>query len=161
MSDQEHQPEGSPAEASPGGTSFRLIPSGALVAAICFFLPWVKMDCMGEVKRASGADLGDSLWIVLAAAVAILLLSILFRARHQAPALKTSAIIGALVGLGTMAYAWIRITQGRETEFGRISASDLGLTIEFGAIGSAIGLLLSLAGALGLKAPHQARADPE
>ena len=120
----------------------RLIPSGAAMAALCFFLPWVEADCMGQVRQASGADLGGGLWIVFVAAVAIILCSLLLRGRQRLKTVKLVSVIGSLIGLGVMMIALIRISQGAETTFGR-----LGLSIRLGAIGSTLGLLLSLIGA--------------
>lgn len=142
---------------------FELVPAGGVIAAICFFLPWVKINCMGEVKRASAADLGGNLWIVFAASLLIILVSVLWRHRNHFTKLKSVTIPASLIGLAVMIYALVKIYQGQETELGRISAADLNLSIEFGAVGSMIGLLLALVASVMLKAAEPASnvSEPE
>jgi hypothetical protein len=126
---------------------FHLIPAGGMIAAICFFLPWVKFEWV------SGADLGGNLWIVLIASLAIVLLSILLRHDKNLNNMRLLVILSAIVGLGFILYALLKFYKGRETEFGRISAGDLKRSLQFGAYGSIMGLLLSLISAALLKTP--------
>ena len=123
-----------------------LTPSGAIISIICFFLPWVRFSCMGEVKNASGADLGDSFWIVFVAALAILLIYFIFYSKKELPKAKPFIIISSLIALGVMLFQYIKFSAGENTEFGRISPQDIGLSIQFGAIGTIIGFILSSIG---------------
>ncbi|MBI5710284.1 MAG: zinc ribbon domain-containing protein [Candidatus Eisenbacteria bacterium] len=113
-------------------------PAGAVIAAICFFLPWVKLSCAPEPM--SGAQLGGILWLVLIAAIAIVIVVPLYKSRGQAGNAKPIVVISALVGLGVMAYKAFQI-------FGGKAAEQLGAQVQFGAIGSALGLLVALGGA--------------
>jgi hypothetical protein len=49
-----------------------LTPAGAIIALICFFLPWVKVSYAGKVKNVSGAEVGGIFWLVLVSALAII-----------------------------------------------------------------------------------------
>jgi len=60
-----------------------ITPTGAIIAIIFFFIPWVKMSCMGETRYASGADLSGVFWIIFGAAVLILLAFIYFKNQEQ------------------------------------------------------------------------------
>ena len=54
-------------------------PAGALLVLICFFLPWVKVTCVGSEFSYSAADgeLGGILWLGFVAAIGIISLSVL------------------------------------------------------------------------------------
>ncbi len=118
--------------------SAMISPAGAAIAAICFFLPWVKLSCAPEPM--SGAQLGGILWLALIAALAILVVVPLYKSRGRAGDARPIVLISALVGLGVMAYKAIQI-------FGGQAAQQLGAQVQFGAIGSALGLLVALGGA--------------
>ena len=70
--------------------------SMALIALICFFLPWVQLSCGTSERRLSGVDLArdghSGLWLI-----PLLMLVILFV--HLARAWKNRQEITALIGL--------------------------------------------------------------
>lgn len=82
----------------------RLIMSLALFVLICFFLPWLRMSCLGARDSQTGLELtrgGDPvLWLVPLAMVAILGLGLVRFVRRTMPGLfSVVAIIGG--GLST------------------------------------------------------------
>jgi hypothetical protein len=78
----------------------RITTSAAIVALICFFLPWVQVSCAGFKDSASGFDLardGDAgLWLVplLMSLVAVLGLMLVWK-RYP----STVTLIGVVSGL--------------------------------------------------------------
>ncbi|HRS51452.1 MAG TPA: hypothetical protein P5067_03370 [Candidatus Marinimicrobia bacterium] len=123
-----------------------LSPAGAIIALICFFLPWVRFSCMGETKNASGADLGGLFWVVFAAAIFIVVIFFVFQKRKELAKSKSFILIASLAALVIILIQYVRFSSGKQTEFGRIRPQDIGLTIQFGSIGTVIGFILSLIG---------------
>ncbi len=123
-----------------------LSPAGAIIALICFFLPWVRFSCMGKTKYASGADLGGMFWVVFAAAIFIVLIFFVFQTRKELAKSKPFILIASLAALVIILIQYIRFSSGELTEFGRIRPQDIGLTIQFGGIGTVIGFILSFIG---------------
>ena len=80
--------------------SRRVINSIALIALICFFLPWVQLSCGASENRLSGVDLArdghGGLWLLPILMVAVLLLSI---ARKWKDRRELSAVVSLLAGL--------------------------------------------------------------
>jgi hypothetical protein len=147
--------------------------SAALFGALCFFLPWVEISCMGLRKSASGLQLAadvnlPEVWLVLLAmlaAVAIVVVQILSR--------KVRDPLGKLLGLATIGAGilplviclleWARysndISKMKSSDsvgFGRMmgSAIENSVSYEFGgiltivcALGVIIGGFLHLADA--------------
>jgi hypothetical protein len=80
--------------------SRRVINSIALIALVCFFLPWVQLSCGASENRLSGVDLArdghGGLWLLPILMVAVLLLSI---ARKWKDRRELSALVSLLAGL--------------------------------------------------------------
>jgi uncharacterized membrane protein len=136
--------------ASSGGGSL-LTPTGAGIAAVCFFLPWVQFSCGGYSRRVSGADIagGDSsLWIVFGAAVVIIGAYLVFKAQRRVAASRPITILSSLAGAALLIFKGIEFSQPQQTMFGRISPQDLGLSIQPGALGTLAGFGLAFLGAL-------------
>ena len=121
-------------------------PSGAILALICFFLPWVRLSCVGVERNYSGADEGGILWLVFAAALVILAAFYYFRSMDRLYQAKPFVIIGAAIALLVILIKYISFTQGIDTGYGKINYSDLGLTLQFGGMATIIGYILALAG---------------
>ena len=114
--------------------------SMALIALICFFLPWVQLSCGTSERRLSGIDLArdghSGLWLI-----PLLMLVILFV--HLARAWKNrheiTALIGLVAGLAS-AYLMNRERMRAEDTSGLIA---VGLTGWFWlGLGSTIGLVI-------------------
>ena len=128
-----------------------LSPAGALIALICFFLPWVKISCSGIEQTASGSQIGGELWIVFAAAVVILGAFYLFRNLKQLDKARPVVILSSLSGLAVLLFKFLKFATPQETEFGTITLKDIGSSIQFGAVGTVIGLIMALIGSSFLK----------
>lgn len=80
--------------------SKRVTTSMALIALICFFLPWVHLSCGASENRLSGVDLArdghSALWLIPILMLVVLFLGIV-RARKVKP--EFSALIAFIAGL--------------------------------------------------------------
>jgi hypothetical protein len=78
----------------------RVTLSAALLALICFFLPWVQVSCLGVKDSASGPDLaraGDQvLWLVPFLMLVVLLMGLARFLWEQWPAIF--ALVGTVNG---------------------------------------------------------------
>lgn len=72
----------------------------ALIALICFFLPWVQLSCGASESRLSGVDLArdghGALWLIPLLMLAVLFLSI---ARAWKDRRQLLAIVSLVAGL--------------------------------------------------------------
>lgn len=123
-----------------------LSPSSAGIILICFFLPWVKFSCAGTTKYASGADLGGPLWIVFVSAIAILAAFFYFKKEKQLKKSKPIIILASISSLFIILYKYIRLLTGMKTEFGNITAKDIGFSVHIGGVLTIIALIISLVG---------------
>lgn len=128
-----------------------LSPAGAVIALICFFLPWVKFSCSGNEQTVSGSQIGGELWIVFTAAVVILGAFYLFRSQKQLDKARPVVILSSLAGLAVLLFKFLKFVTPQETEFGTITLKDIGSSIQFGAVGTVIGLIMALIGSSFLK----------
>ena len=112
----------------------------ALIALICFFLPWVQLSCGTSEKRLSGVDLArdghSGLWLI---PFLMLVLLFLHLARAWKDRHEISALIGLVAGL-VSAYLMNRERVRAEDTSGLIA---VGLTGWFWlGLGSTIGLVI-------------------
>jgi len=72
----------------------------ALIALICFFLPWIQLSCGASENRLSGADLArdghNGLWFIPLLMLAVLFLGM---ARIWKDRPELSALVSLLAGL--------------------------------------------------------------
>jgi hypothetical protein len=78
----------------------RVTISMALIALICFFLPWVQLSCGASESRLSGVDLArdghGGLWMIPILMLAVLCLGIV---RAWKDKRRLSALVGLVAGL--------------------------------------------------------------
>jgi hypothetical protein len=120
--------------------SRRVTTSMALIALICFFLPWVQLSCGTSENRLSGVDLardGNSeLWLIPLLMLALLFLGM---ARGWKERRELSALVGLVAGL-VSAYLMNRERVRAEDTSGLIA---VGLTGWFWlGLGSTIALVI-------------------
>jgi hypothetical protein len=128
-----------------------LTPAGAIIALICFFLPWVKVSCAGRVKNVSGAEVGGIFWLVFVAALAIIVAFFYFRSKRQLEKSMPVAILGSLFALAVMFIRYISLSCGQKSVFAKAGSKVINCTIQVGGIGAIIGFILAIIGALFLK----------
>lgn len=118
-------------EPQESGSSF-ITPGGAGIAAICFFMPWVKA-CGQSV---SGAQMGGVFWVVFFAAVAIVGAFFFFKSQNEVEKTKPVAIIGSIISflILIVKYSEARKQLGPMMDF------------EIGAIGTMVGFAAAIIG---------------
>lgn len=136
-----------------------LIPAGAVIAIICFFLPWVKFSLAGAEITMSGNFLGDELWIVFTMAIVNFGVYFYFISSKQAQRSKTVILISSNFAIAIMIIRYLLFLQGWKTDFGTIRPEDFGLTTQFGAIGAIIGFFISELGTSFLGVPVKLKDD--
>ena len=120
--------------------SRRVTASMALIALICFFLPWIQISCGSSENRLSGVDLArdghPGLWLI-----PLLMLVVLFlgTARLWKERRELSALIALIAGL-VSAYLLNRERMRAENSSGLIAVALTGWF--WLGLGSTIGLVL-------------------
>jgi hypothetical protein len=113
-----------------------ITPGGAGLAAICFFLPWLRA-CGQEFSGAQVASQGGSdLWLILIAALVVVVVFFMFDGQNKLSKVKPIAIIAAVLALGDML---LRFQKLKEIGAG---VDDL----RIGAWGTIIGFVASVIG---------------
>jgi hypothetical protein len=120
--------------------SRRVTTSMALIALICFFLPWVQLSCGTSENRLSGIDLArdgrNGLWLIPLLMLAVLFFGI---ARAWRDKREISALVSLVAGL-VSAYLMNRERMRAEDTSGLIA---VGLTGWFWlGFGSTIALVI-------------------
>ena len=127
-----------------------LTPTGAAFAVICFFLPWVEVSCDRRTRISiSGADMARNdgiFWLVLGAALVILASFFYFRSQKQLIQARPIVIFSSLVGLGVLLFKFFDFSKGTQILGRTIRPEDLGLSIQFGGVGTLLGFVLALIG---------------
>jgi dolichol kinase len=118
----------------------RVTISLALIALICFFLPWVQLSCGASENRLSGVDLArdghNGLWLIPFFMLAVLFLGL---ARAYKDRRELTAIVSLIAGL-VSAYLMNRERMKAEDTSGLIK---VGLTGWFWlGLGSTIALVI-------------------
>jgi hypothetical protein len=125
-------------------------PTGAVLALICFFLPWGRFSCTGVNRTLTGAQIGGPLWIVFAAAVAMLLAIAAHALLRWPRQVRWVVVLCSLLALGVILLKQISFARGQETGFGRVRATAVGVHVRPGGAGTVLGLVVALAGSVGL-----------
>lgn len=126
-----------------------LSPAGALLAAICFFLPWVRA-CGRDLSGAQMASESPIWWLVLLAALAILGLFYHFSQKGALSKLKPFVAGCCAVALFMMVAQYFKLQNQIRGMF----------DIRFGGVGSFLGFLIALAGLPFLQDKPAGRPEP-
>ena len=129
------------------------------MSIVCFFLPWVDLDC----ATASGFRLASDgnqhlLWPVLFAAIFILgvlaFMTLMGTPRKAAP----YTIAASVVALALLVIAFL----GAVDDLGQydVSAGELFSALRIGLFGTSLGFILTLVGGLALPRSSQPMSDP-
>ena len=120
--------------------SRRLTTSMALIALICFFLPWVHLSCGSSENRLSGVDLArdghPGLWLIPLLMLVVLFFAI---ARFWKERRELSALIALIAGL-VSAYLMNRERVRADDSLGLIAVAVTGWF--WLGFGSTIGLVI-------------------
>ena len=136
---------------SKSGLLLWLSPAGATLILICFFLPWLEVSCSGKKIIGSGltfAQKAAPLWLIPAFAILVLLLSVWYWKGLSLNWFKILSVILAVLGILMLIFTYISIEQKLS---GFVVKRITSHQIKSGIIGTAIGFLLVIASALGLR----------
>ena len=137
-----------------------MTPAGGILALVCFFLPWIKMDCSikmwgeklnNEIVFISGFELATKqqvnlITLALIAALVIVVVS-LYMLKEQTPwKSKLPVFISSGVGLGCLLFEYIHLNMGINTPIGKVTLEELEATLQIGAFGTTIGFILAIVG---------------
>lgn len=103
---------------------------GGIVAAVCFFLPWIGCPA-GEL---SGADMGGTLWFVLLAAVGGLGLYFHFYSRKELARARLPVGVLSIAGMGLMIIQWLRLLSSEYAGMFRLRFGSIGTLLGFGLV---------------------------
>ncbi len=120
-------------------------PAGAVVTLICFFLPWVKFSCATE-RTASGAELGGIFWLLFVAALTVLVAFLISINKKDLVHMKIITLICSGAALGLILFKYVQFSQGINTGMGTVRPQEIGLTIQFGGVGTLLGLIVMFIG---------------
>jgi hypothetical protein len=132
-----------------------LTPAGAILALICFFLPWVKVSCARTTKSFSGPEIGGIFWLVLVSALAIIVAFFYFRSQKQLEKSRPVAILSSIVALAVISIRYLSLAWEQKSVVAKAGSKVIDYTIQVGAIGTVIGFILAIAGSSLLKTETQ------
>lgn len=123
-----------------------LTPAGAMIALICFFLPWVKISCGRTTKSFSGPDIGGIFWLVLIAALVMVAAFFYFRIKNQPEKSKYVAILGSIMALLSILIKYVCVAYGQNNLWVQAGTKAVRFKVQIGAIGTLFGLVLVMVG---------------
>lgn len=136
-----------------------LTPAGAMVVLICFFLPWVKVSCGRIVRTFSGPAIGGIFWLVLIAALVIIVAFFYFRSKKQIQKSKYIVIFSSIVALVAIFIKYISLVCGQKNVLIKAGTKAIQFTILVGAMGTIIGFIVVVIGSFFLKTGVQKEQD--
>jgi hypothetical protein len=128
-----------------------LTPAGAMIALICFFLPWVKISCGKTTRSFSGPDIGGIFWLVLIAALVMVLAFFYFRRKNQLKITKYVAILGSIMALLAIIVKYISLVYGQNSIWIKAGTKAIRFKVQIGAVGTLFGLVLVIIGVVYMK----------
>lgn len=120
-------------------------PAGGAIAAICFFLPWIEASCGPVTVRANGARIGGIFWLVLAAALLIMVSCLFLQRRGKLLWLRNITLACSGGALLIILYKFFDTFASGKVN---LKISDAGSVLRFGAYGTILGFLLAALGAI-------------
>lgn len=121
-------------------------PAGALIAGICFFLPWLEVSCVN--RKITGAGIGSIAWGIPALCLIILLLFFYYYYNTNLKKSKPFIISGAITGIIIIGIIAFKFMQQIDVKYPDRSLQDLGIHIRYGILGTLGGLITSILGTL-------------
>ena len=132
-----------------------LTPTGAMIALICFFLPWVKVSCGRTTRSLSGPDIGGIFWLVLVAALIMMAAFFYFRTKNQPEKSRYVAIVGSVIALAVIYIKYLSVAYGQKSLLVNAGTKAMRFKVQIGAIGSILGFILILIGEVYIKTLRQ------
>lgn len=138
-------------ETAPDNPTSFISPAGAAFAVICFFLPWLQVSQCGITKTASGAELANfdtSFWLLPLMGIASITAYFVAKGQKQIWKARPFIIISSGFALLLLFYKYFSIPSAPEIMGQRVTAADLGITLQFGGYGTVLGFILAIVGCI-------------
>ena len=138
-----------------------LSPAGAVIAFICFFLPWVEVRAVVKKIMGSGFTFAQDemlLWMVPVFALIIFALFVMLRKKESLLGLKVAVIIFAGLGMFMMIMTYLSIEQKLSGFFVKQITS---YEIKIGLPGTIIGFLISFISAVFIKSTRIGKSETD
>lgn len=111
-------------------------PGGAGLAAICFFLPWIRA-CGQDISGSQIASNGEALlWLVLIAAIVIVFGFVVYEGQDNLEKLKPFVLGGAILSLIILVIEYVKVSEQGSGMF----------EVRYGSVGTLLGFIASLFG---------------
>jgi hypothetical protein len=132
--------------------SHNLIPIGALLVLICFFLPWVKATAVGFIGiTVTGMKLGGLFWLIPILAGVILLLYGFGLSQKSLVMVKKVILICILTALAIFVTKMLTIVYGHQNFLTNLAMKTVKIAPRLGILGTLIGMILMWGGAVGIR----------
>lgn len=122
-----------------------LTPAGAALIAVCFFLPWIKISCMGTASY-SGFDCGGVYWVLFIAGIEMFAAYFLLRRLKRINLLPTIVSASSVVSAAVIIYGVLTMASGKRILLIRVGPDDVNLRLQIGAYGTLLGYSMAWAG---------------
>ena len=126
--------------------SSALTPAGAGLIMISFFLPWMRISCMGT-DSYSGQDFGGIYWLVFAMAAAIFVAYVILNLFKRLDLLWRVVTAAVVVSLAVIIYGCLEISDGKRVLLFKVGPEDVDLRLQSGGYGTILGYLVAGFGA--------------
>jgi hypothetical protein len=123
---------------------------GAVIVVLCFFMPWIEIDCMGK-KSMSGADIGGILWAIPIGAAIFIFAFFSFYKRKEIGKIVTVGLINFFGSWAILSYRYFVFEDSLKKELG-YTPEKLGISVKYGAAITVIGEFIILIGTIILAA---------
>ena len=122
-----------------------LTPIGGALIAICFFLPWIKISCMGT-STYSGAEFGGVYWILFAAGILICAAFAFLRRLKKSELMAKVVAFASIISTAVIVYGVLTVAGGKRILLVRVGPDDVNLRLHIGAYGTLLGFALAWIG---------------
>lgn len=124
-----------------------LTPAGGAIIAVCFFLPWIRISCMGT-SVYSGSDFGGVYWAIFGGGVALIGGYFLLKRLRRTDYLMSLVAAVSIICAAVIFYGILTISSGKRILLFRVGPEDVNLRFHVGSFGTLFGFILAWVGAL-------------
>ncbi|MGB5105615.1 MAG: hypothetical protein WBP29_07140 [Candidatus Zixiibacteriota bacterium] len=122
-----------------------LTPAGGALIAVCFFLPWIKISCLGT-STYSGAQFGGVYWILFTAGLLICVAYSILRQFKRPELMAKVVAVASFISSVVIVYGVLTVAGGKRILLVRVGPDDVNLRLQIGAYGTLLGFTLAWIG---------------
>lgn len=124
-----------------------LTPAGAAIAMISFFLPWIRISCLGK-SSYGGYQFGGIFWIIFAMAALILIAYFALKLLKRLNLLRFIVIGCVIIATIVVVYGCLTVAGGKRILLIRLGPDDVNLRLHVGSYGTILGFIMALGGVI-------------